>query len=397
MRFEGEKRELLANGAEMLSFRTPALHTVSFTVVLPFAPAEPAGLYHYIEHLFFERAGEMRAEEINAAMTKNGSEIRGYTTQTYMCFSFTCRSDVFLSQLELLFSMLSQREYGEEELEKVLPVIRNELFEDNFYDVRSGDVIRSLWFDRRYNQSVLGDMRDLEEATLEDLDSCRRMLFNTGMRLFLAGSFTDADTARVRATFGALPLQPFTVPPEQEREHDETPVSRRGGGRELQALVTYHVTDADRELKMAVHWLRSGLFDGLDAAFFSFFGEWGFKFYSVEADYAVRGRELVFSYLAYIKKKEKSLYEVLVSRFEREGEKADFVGLSRPYLYDNLVLLPDNLERLCMHYTDTWADVGETVTLAEEEAFCAELTNERLAALWRRVTSSLRRIFYIGK
>ena len=148
---------------------------------------------------------------------------------------------------------------------------------------------------------------------------------------------------------------------------------------------------------MAVHWLRSGLFDGLDAAFFSFFGEWGFKFYSVEADYAVRGRELVFSYLAYIKKKEKSLYEVLVSRFEREGEKADFVGLSRPYLYDNLVLLPDNPERLCMHYTDTWADVGETVTLAEEEAFCAELTNERLAALWRRVTSSLRRIFYIGK
>lgn len=270
MRFEGESREQLKNGATLLLHRAPALNTVSFTLVLPFAPAEPAGLYHYIEHLFFERAGELRAKEINAAMTANGSEINGFTAQNYMCFSFTCRRAVFQSQLSLLYAMLSQREYGEEEMERVLPVIRNEMFEDNFYDVRSGDVIRSLWFDKRYNQSVLGDMRDLEEATDEELDSCRRMLFNKGMCAFLAGGFAEEDAALVRGTFGQMPLQPFRVPPPQERLHDETPVNRRGRGRELQALVTYHVTDADRELKLAAHWLRSGLFDGLDAPVFAF-------------------------------------------------------------------------------------------------------------------------------
>lgn len=387
----------IKNGATLLLHRAPALNTVSFTLVLPFAPAEPAGLYHYIEHLFFERAGELRAKEINAAMTANGSEINGFTAQNYMCFSFTCRRAVFQSQLSLLYAMLSQREYGEEEMERVLPVIRNEMFEDNFYDVRSGDVIRSLWFDKRYNQSVLGDMRDLEEATDEDLDSCRRMLFNKGMCAFLAGGFAEEDAALVRGTFGQMPLQPFRVPPPQERLHDETPVNRRGRGRELQALVTYHVTDADRELKLAAHWLRSGLFDGLDAPVFAFFEEWGFKFYSVEADFAIRGDELVFSYLAYIQKKEKSLFEVLVSRFEKTGEKADFVGLSRPYLYDDLLLLPDSPERLCSHYMEVWADLGEPVTLTEEAAFAEGLTNEKLAALWRRVASSLRRIFYIAK
>ena len=397
MRFEGESREQLKNGATLLLHRAPALNTVSFTLVLPFAPAEPAGLYHYIEHLFFERAGELRAKEINAAMTANGSEINGFTAQNYMCFSFTCRRAVFQSQLSLLYAMLSQREYGEEEMERVLPVIRNEMFEDNFYDVRSGDVIRSLWFDKRYNQSVLGDMRDLEEAPDEELDSCRRMLFNKGMCAFLAGGFAEEDAALVRGTFGQMPLQPFRVPPPQERLHDETPVNRRGRGRELQALVTYHVTDADRELKLAAHWLRSGLFDGLDAPVFAFFEEWGFKFYSVEADFAIRGDELVFSYLAYIQKKEKSLFEVLVSRFEKTGEKADFVGLSRPYLYDDLLLLPDSPERLCSHYMEVWADLGEPVTLTEEAAFAEGLTNEKLAALWRRVASSLRRIFYIAK
>ena len=130
---------------------------------------------------------------------------------------------------------------------------------------------------------------------------------------------------------------------------------------------------------------------------FAFFEEWGFKFYSVEADFAIRGDELVFSYLAYIQKKEKSLFEVLVSRFEKTGEKADFVGLSRPYLYDDLLLLPDSPERLCSHYMEVWADLGEPVTLTEEAAFAEGLTNEKLAALWRRVASSLRRIFYIAK
>ena len=397
MRFEGEKKETLANGATLLSCSAPALHTVAFTLVMPFAPVETAGLYHYIEHLFFERAGELRAAGINAAMTENGSEINGFTAQNYMCFSFTCRQEVFVRQLRLLYAMLTQREYGEEERARVLPVIRNEMFEDNFYDIRSGDIIRSLWFDRRYNQPVLGDIRDLEEATEEELSSCRRMLFTTGMCAFLAGGFTAEDAACVRQTFGKLPLQPFTVPPAQEGERNTSPVNRRGFGRELQALVTYHVTDADKDLKLAAHWLRSGLFDGLDSPGFTFFDEWGFHFYSLDADFAIRGSELVFSYVAYIRKKEKSLFEVLVSRFEKEGEKADFLKLTRPYLYDDLILLPDNPERLCAHYMETWADVGEAVTLSEEAAFAEGLTNEALAALWRRVAASLRRIFYIAK
>lgn len=46
---------------------------------------------------------------------------------------------------------------------------------------------------------------------------------------------------------------------------------------------------------------------------------------------------------------------------------------------------------------EVWADLGEPVTLTEEAAFAEGLTNEKLAALWRRVASSLRRIFYIAK
>ena len=53
-----EKAEKLANGAQMISFRAPALHASAFSVVLPFVPEGRAGAYHCAEHLFFERAGE---------------------------------------------------------------------------------------------------------------------------------------------------------------------------------------------------------------------------------------------------------------------------------------------------------------------------------------------------
>lgn len=102
-----EKREKLQNGAQMIAFRAPALNTAAFSVVLPFVPEGRAGRYHCAEHLFFERAGQKRAPEINAEMTSRGSEIMGYTAKNYMCFNFACRKEVFSDQLALLFSMLT--------------------------------------------------------------------------------------------------------------------------------------------------------------------------------------------------------------------------------------------------------------------------------------------------
>ena len=79
MDFSAEKAGRLQNGAQMVSFRAPHLNTVAFSVVLPFEPEATPGVYHLIEHMFFERAGERRAAEINAEMTSRGSEIMGYT------------------------------------------------------------------------------------------------------------------------------------------------------------------------------------------------------------------------------------------------------------------------------------------------------------------------------
>lgn len=392
-----ERRGRMPNGAQLISFRAPHLQSAAFSLVLPFVPEYTPGVYHLVEHMFFERAGERRAPQINAEMTSRGSEIMGYTAINYMCFSFSCRSEVFAPQLRLLFDMLSQREYGREEFDRVLPVIRNEIFEGAFYDARSADILRELWFDSRYISPVLGSASVLENIDPAEVESARASLFNGEMCAFLAGAFTKEDEQLVLDTFGKMPLQRQVHTPARQEEKITRPVNRVGRGYELQALVTYHVERADFRLKLAAHWLRSGLFDGLDAAFFRFFDEHGFQFYSVDGIYNIRGDELIFSYLAHITKRERRQFEPLIDEFEEAAAKTDFLALVRPYLYDNMVFLYDNPERLCAHYVDTWQDLSAPLTLQEERAQVGAFTNEVLAACWRQITSSLRRVFFIGK
>ena len=392
-----ERRGRMPNGAHLVSFRAPLLQTAAFAVVLPFVPEYTPGVYHLVEHMFFERAGERRAPQINAEMTARGSEIMGYTAINYMCFSFSCRKEVFAPQLRLLYAMLSQREYDRAEFDRVLPVIRNEIFENAFYDGRSADILRELWFDSRYISPVLGSASVLENIDPAEVKSARDSLFNGGMCAFLAGAFSEEDERLVLETFGKMPLCRLDESPARPEEKITRPLNRVGRGYELQALVTYHVEKADLRLKLAAHWLRSALFDGLDAAFFRFFDEHGFQFYSVDGIYSIRGDELVFSYLAHITKKEKKQFDPLIDAFEEAAAKTDFLSLTRPYLYDNLVFLYDNPERLCQHYVDLWQDLSVPFTLEEERAHTGAFTDAVLADCWRQITSSLRRVFYIGK
>ena len=60
--FSGERSGKLENGASLITFSAPQLHSVAFSVVLPFLPDGTPGVYHLIEHMFFERAGARRAE-----------------------------------------------------------------------------------------------------------------------------------------------------------------------------------------------------------------------------------------------------------------------------------------------------------------------------------------------
>ena len=392
-----ERKGKLKNGSSLVTFSAPHLHSVAFAVVLPFVPDGTPGIYHLIEHLFFEKAGVRRADEINAEMTSRGSEIMGYTSIQYMCFNFTCRQEVFRDQLCLLYDMLREQDFGQEELDKVLPVIRNEIFEYNFYDSRASDLLRELWFDSRFINSVLGSSSVLDGLTLEEIKEERGKLFTKDMCLFLAGAFEKEDVQKVLDTFGELPLHSVHREPPRQEEKVVKEINKIGHGRELQVLVTYHVEKASKDLKMAVHWLRSALFDGLDAAFYRFFNERGFRFYSVDGNYNIRGDELIFSYLVHIEKKDKKRFEPLVFEFEEYAAKTPFLSLVKPYLHDNIVFLYDNPERLCSHYVDTWADFSAPVTLQESLDVCGSFTDEKLAGFWKEICSSLRRIFYIGR
>lgn len=388
----------LKNGASMLTARNEALHSVSFSVVFPFCAHKTAGTYHFIEHLFFERAGELRAEEINRKMSECGSEILAYTAKNHMCFSFHCRREVFGEMLGLLCSMLSEKGHGQEEFDKVLPVVENEIFEYGFYDYAREDILRELWYDANYRESVLGTPKTLEALNLSVLRSARDGLFTDAVHIYLVGGFDERDEATVKRAFESFTLSAFqTAEPVEAPPKYRGEMHKKGRGKDLQMMFTYHVREVGEEEIFCAPFLKNAIFYGMDALFNEFMTQSGFPFYSVDADYAVQGKELLFYWLVHVKRREVKNFKRVAEDFERAVLKAPLMGVVRPFMGENLVFLYDNPERLVNHYTDAFEDTFRNVTLQESRSFAAELSDNRLYDVWKTLLGGERKIFLIGK
>ena len=87
----------------------------------------------------------------------------------------------------------------------------------------------------------------------------------------------------------------------------------------------------------------------------------------------------------------------LLNEFEEDAAWTPFLRLVKPFLYDNVAFLYDNPERLCTHYTESWADHLRPITLAEEREMAARFTDQRLSELWRAIVRSERKIYFLGK
>lgn len=388
----------LSNGVAVLAAQNEGLHSVSLAVLLPFCAHETAGVYHFVEHLFFERAGELRAEEINRRMSECGSEILAYTAKNHMCFSFHCRREVFARQLSLLVSMLREKGHAAEDFDKVLPVIENEIFEYDFYDYAREDVLRELWYDARYRESVLGTPKALRSLTLETLQKARDGLFTDAMHIFLAGGFSETELLLVKEVFESFSLSPFSpLPPVSAPPRYLKDVEKVGRGRDLQMMFTYHVKDVSEEEIFLSPYLKNAVFYGMDAVFNEFMTAEGFPFYSVDADYAVLGGELIFYWLVHVKKRDVNAFKEVAQVFERSVLKAPLMSVVRPFLGDNLVFLYDNPERLVNRYTDLFEDSFRAVTLEESRRLAMELSDNRLYDVWKTFLLGEKKIFLIGK
>lgn len=144
----------------------------------------------------------------------------------------------------------------------------------------------------------------LRSLTLETLQKARDGLFTDAMHIFLAGGFSETELSLVKEAFESFSLSPFSpLPPVSAPPRYLKDVEKVGRGRDLQMMFTYHVKDVSEEEIFLSPYLKNAVFYGMDAVFNEFMTAEGFPFYSVDADYAVLGGELIFYWLVHVKKR----------------------------------------------------------------------------------------------
>ena len=265
---------------------------------------------------------------------------------------------------------------------------------------------------RRYQSKVSGPLLDRIDIRMEVKGVKQEVLFSKQKtessktirarveqaRQMQKERFAGTGLLLVKEVFESFSLSPFSpLPPVSAPPRYLKDVEKVGRGRDLQMMFTYHVKDVSEEEIFLSPYLKNAVFYGMDAVFNEFMTAEGFPFYSVDADYAVLGGELIFYWLVHVKKRDVNAFKEVAQVFERSVLKAPLMSVVRPFLGDNLVFLYDNPERLVNRYTDLFEDSFRAVTLEESRRLAMELSDNRLYDVWKTFLLGEKKIFLIGK
>lgn len=105
------------------------------------------GAAHMCEHLFFKRTSSKNANDIARISERLGGELNAYTDRELTCFHADCPADQTEEMLELLFEMLLDPQFNEEEFNSERAVVFQEImgYEDNSEDVFSDLSLEVPW------------------------------------------------------------------------------------------------------------------------------------------------------------------------------------------------------------------------------------------------------------
>jgi predicted Zn-dependent peptidase len=170
---------------------------------------ERAGFAHLFEHLLFEGSTNIPRGMFDTYITRAGGSNNAYTTEDKTNYYMTLPSH----ELELGLWLESDRMLGcvvtEESLRNQKDVVmeeKRERYDNTPYGSLSERMMRLAYKDFSYKWTVIGDMKSIEAATLEDVHS----FFNSfyvpeNAVLSISGSF-DEDTTRplVEKYFGEI-------------------------------------------------------------------------------------------------------------------------------------------------------------------------------------------------
>ena len=249
---EGITEYRLANGLRVLLFpdKTKPQTTVNVTYLVGSRNEGygETGMAHLLEHMQFK--GTPRHRNPSEEISKHGAAFDATTSfdRTNFFETFAAADSNLAWALDLEADRMTNSFIAREDLEKEMPVVRNEFEKDENspFVVTLKRVLGAAYLFHAYSHLPIGALSDIENVPIQNLQAFYHKNYQPDNAvLMIAGNFDEQRAlSLVQEKFGVIPrptrvlTQPHTVEPTQDGERTTT--VRRAGNSQL-VMAYYHV------------------------------------------------------------------------------------------------------------------------------------------------------------
>lgn len=159
----------LSNGIQVAMEYMPQYRSVSLGVWVKAGSvnenSQNNGMAHVIEHMMFKGTGHRTARELADAMTEIGGNMDAYTTKEYTCYYAKTLYEHLYYAIDILGDMLTNSLISEEDLQKELGVIAEEI---DMYDDSPEDIVHERLQETIWREHPLGYLISGEKSVIQN-------------------------------------------------------------------------------------------------------------------------------------------------------------------------------------------------------------------------------------
>lgn len=203
----------LSNGIPVVMEYMPQFQSVSLGVWVKAGSIneneQNNGMAHVIEHMVFKGTGRRTAKDLADAMTEIGGNMDAYTTKEYTCFYTKTLHEHLYYAIDILGDMLTNSLMNEEDLQKELGVIAEEI---DMYDDSPEDVVHErlqevVWKNHPLGYLISGNKKTVQGFHRQDvLDFMAEYYTANRMVISLSGYFDEQKVLEdLEKAFGSVP------------------------------------------------------------------------------------------------------------------------------------------------------------------------------------------------
>ncbi len=160
------------SGLRVITYEMPYMNSVSFGIWIGAGGRHEtdqlSGISHFIEHLLFKGTPKRDGKEISQTIEGLGGVLNAFTGEEYTCYFCKVLSEYFETTFDVLWDMVSNNIFVEQNIEKEKSVVKEEI---SMYLDLPGQYVHDLLSQVLWPSQPLGRMLIGTDETVDGLDN----------------------------------------------------------------------------------------------------------------------------------------------------------------------------------------------------------------------------------